>query len=120
MRVLATILHRLRQTLAAPVDDPRLPPTGNSDQAGADNKRADHNRFLLLRIICNILFLLAMAGIGSNVDHLKMFEQLLNICSVVNVVFALVMREKWSLSMLSRWDEAIIFGTLSLGLRLFA
>ncbi len=118
MNRLATILNRIGQKLAFPVDR-RSSQTGKPDPKTAEHRTRDDDFFVMTRLLLNVI-LLYIISFASTVDHLRTFEQLLNVFSIMSCCFGCLLREKWSPHILNRWDEAVFLATLSMGLRLFA
>ena len=117
---MTTFLHRLSRLLARPADDRGRPAIARSiDRDNAEGHRRETNRLVMLRIGFNVALLLVLSSTESSIAHAKALQQLLVICAVVTSLIALIMRERWSSSVLNRWDEALFFVMIASGLRAF-
>ena len=76
------------------------------------------NRTVLTRIGLKIAFALLFASARPNMAEAA--EQLLSICAMLSAGLALMFRERWSRSLMTRWDEAAFFLFVSCGLHALA
>ncbi|MCW6512867.1 hypothetical protein [Lichenifustis flavocetrariae] len=120
MQTLATLISQLRRLLDSPKVQARRTECPQARGRRLDSDQAAVNRLMMVKIGWTLSFLMFLATFLQDGDHLRLFERLLNISALVNAVFATLSQEKWSSKNLSRWDEAIFFATISMGLRLFA
>lgn len=118
---LAGLILRMSQAIVGQDDDRGgLETPAMADRALIEQRRRQGNQAMFKRIAFKIALLLVLTGISSTVDQLRFLEKSLLICSNVSMLLALITREKWSPVLLNRWDEALIFLTLSFGLRVLA
>jgi hypothetical protein len=117
---LTDFLHRLSQAiLRSPTDRIARNAMKNEDQETSERRLRQDNHQFFARVAFNFALMLFLVTIMPSADRIKAYESLLIICSQVTCVFALIRRERWSLTTLNRWDDALIFTTLALGLRIF-
>lgn len=76
------------------------------------------NRSVLTRIGLKITFALLFAS--GRPDMAASAEQLLSICAMLSAGLALMFRERWSRSLMTRWDEAAFFLFVSCGIHALA
>ncbi|MCW6513006.1 hypothetical protein [Lichenifustis flavocetrariae] len=120
MNPLTTLLSRLRLLISSPREQGQL--TGRVETHGRQHEadQAQVNRLMMVKIAWSFSFLLFLASFAQDGNHLQLFERLLNTCALADVIIAVISKNKWSIDGLSRWDEAILFATISLGLQIFA
>ena len=120
MNPLAALFDQLRQFFV--MRKVRGGQTGSPPATGRHlhDDQARINRLMMIKMGWTLSFLMFLASFAEDGGHLMLFERLLNTCSLADTFLAFLLRDRWSATGLSRWDEAILFATISMGLRLFA
>lgn len=120
MNSIETLLSQLRQLIALPKKHGRPTEHPQANGRAPEGDHATVNRLMMVKIGWTLSFLMFLASFAQDGNHVSLFEKLLNTCSVADMILAIIFQEKWSVTGLSRWDEAIMFATISMGLRLFS
>ena len=118
---LAGLIQRMSQAIVGQDGDRGgLETPAMEDREFIEQRRRQGNQLVFRRIAFKMALLLLLAFVSSSVDHVRLFETFLMICANISLSFALLTQEKWSAVSLNRWDEALIFLTAALGLRILA
>ncbi|WP_165491068.1 hypothetical protein [Lichenihabitans psoromatis] len=114
------LLKQVRHFITPPGE--RVRPFGRQSEGRRpfEGNQAQLNRLMMVRIGWTLSFLMFLASFAQDGNHVGLFERLLTTCALADMVLAVLLWEKWSTTSLSRWDEAILFMTLAMGLSLFA
>ena len=76
------------------------------------------NRMVLRRVVLKIAFVFLFASGRSPLA--EAMEQLLSLCALFSAGSAVILRERWAPSVMTRWDEAAFFLFVSCGIHVFA